>query len=101
MKKLFPFLLIALGFTACNTASNVDLIVYNAKIYTVDSSFSVAEAMAIKDGKIAAVGTTKDITANYSAKEKIDASGKVIYPGLIDAHSHFYRYGLGLQTPTW
>ena len=98
MRNLFSFLFTAVIFTACNTASNVDLIVYNAKIYTVDSSFSVAEAMAIKNGKIEAVGTTKDITANYSADEKIDVAGKVIYPGLIDAHSHFYRYGLGLQT---
>ena len=98
MRNLFPFLCLAVAFTACNTASNVDLIVYNAKIYTVDSSFSVAEAMAIKNGKIEAVGTSKDITANYTASEKIDAAGKIIYPGLIDAHAHFYRYGLGLQT---
>lgn len=98
MRNLFPLVFSAVVFTACQTASKVDLIVYNAKIYTVDSSFFVVEAVAVKNGKIEAVGTTKDITTNYTAKEKIDAAGKVIYPGLIDAHSHFYRYGLGLQT---
>jgi len=34
----------------------------------------------------------------YDAREKVDAKGKFIYPGFIDAHAHFYRYGLGLQT---
>lgn len=98
MRYIFQLLFTVTLFTACNADSEVDLIVYNAKIYTVDSSFSVAEAMAIKNGKIEAVGTSKDITEKYSAKDRLDAGGQVIYPGLIDAHSHFYRYGLGLQT---
>jgi predicted amidohydrolase YtcJ len=98
MKVSLLLITCAYIIAACSTTTNVDLIVYNAKIYTVDSSFSTVEAMAIKDGKIAATGTTQDITANYEAKEKLDAGGKAIYPGLIDAHSHFYRYGLGLQT---
>ena len=81
---------------ACNS-NNADLIVYNARIYTVDSSFSIAEAMAVKDGKILAVGSTKDITENYSATTKQDAAGRIIYPGFIDAHAHFLKYGLLLQ----
>lgn len=85
-------------FIGCKSTSEVDLLVYNAKIYTVDSSFSTAEAMAVNDGKIVAVGSSKELTDKYTAKEKIDAQGKFIYPGFIDAHAHFYRYGLGLQT---
>lgn len=74
------------------------MIVHNAKIYTVDAAFSTAEAMAIKGGKIEDVGSTADIKSKYSAKEMVDAGGKIIYPGFIDAHAHFYRYGLGLST---
>jgi len=96
MKRIFSLLAIALVMASCN-GNSVDLIIYNAKIYTVDSSFSIAEALAVKDGKIIAVGTTKDITDKYTTKEKVDAGGKFIYPGFIDAHAHFLGYGLSLQ----
>jgi len=85
------------GVQACNNLPSADLIVYNATIYTVDSAFSICEAMAIKDGKILATGTTEDILKAYTAKEKQDAKGTFIYPGLIDAHAHFVGYALGLQ----
>ena len=96
--KLLTVLALAIFITACNTTSQADFIIYNAKIYTVDSSFTIAEAMAIKDGKIEAVGTSKEITEKYKTDNRLDAGGKTIYPGFIDAHAHFYRYGLGLQT---
>ncbi len=76
---------------------NADLLIYNATIYTVDASFSTAEAMAVKDGKIVAVGKTTDLEKKFEAKEKLDARGKFIYPGFIDAHAHFVGYALGLQ----
>ncbi len=76
----------------------VDMLVFNAKIYTVDSAFSMAEALAIRDGKIVAIGSTKDLNEQFEGKETVDADGKFIYPGFIDAHAHYYRYGLGLQT---
>jgi predicted amidohydrolase YtcJ len=75
-----------------------DLILFNAKVYTVDAKFSTASAMVIKDGKIAATGNSKSLLAQYDANEKIDAKGKFIYPGFNDAHAHFLGYGLGLQT---
>ncbi|MBO9567091.1 MAG: amidohydrolase [Niastella sp.] len=83
---------------SCKSKQQADLIVFNATVYTVDSAFSTAEALAIKDGKILAVGKTTDLLAQYDAKEKKDAQGKFIYPGLIDAHAHFFRYGMGLRT---
>ena len=83
---------------ACTTKQEADLLVHNATIYSVDSSFTIYEAMAVKDGKITAVGTSDSLLSIFTAKETIDAGGKFIYPGLIDAHCHFYRYGLGLQT---
>ncbi|HNM34048.1 MAG TPA: amidohydrolase [Chitinophagaceae bacterium] len=95
MIKLIFFIL-ALTFIGCHTKENADLIVLNAKIYTVDSAFSLAEAMAIKDGKILALGKAESILDSYVAKEKFDANGKFIYPGFIDAHAHFVGYGKSL-----
>jgi len=74
----------------------VDYIIYNAKIYTVDSSFSIVESMAIKDGRILATGTNSLITRLYSSNHSKNMQGKVIFPGFIDAHSHFISYGEGL-----
>ncbi len=100
MKPFFSLLLcvIILFSYSCSSKEKVDLFVYNATIYTVDSSFSTTEAMVIKDGKIIATGKTADLEKKYEAKEKTDAGGKFIYPGFIDAHAHFVGYGLGLQT---
>lgn len=87
---LFPLLLF-------QQKQPVDLIVYNAKIYTVDNEFSIAEAMAVKAGKITATGTTQQIQRTYAATKSYDARGNFIYPGFIDAHAHFVGYALGLQ----
>ncbi|OQX75136.1 MAG: hypothetical protein B6D64_12225, partial [Bacteroidetes bacterium 4484_276] len=62
-----------------------DLIIINAKIYTVDDDFSMAGAMAIKDGKILAIGTDKQILKNYDSPFISDLSGLPVYPGFIDA----------------
>lgn len=97
MKYLIPATLLVV-LLSCNQKEKADLLVYNATIYTVDSSFSTAEAMAIKDGKIVATGKTADLEKEYDYKEKLDAEGKFIYPGFIDAHAHFVGYGMSLQT---
>ncbi len=83
------------SLAACST-DKVDLIVHHAVIYTVDSSFTIAEAMAVKDGKIVAVGKNDEIQKKYTATENIDAGGAAVYPGLIDAHAHFVGYGSSL-----
>ncbi len=81
---------------ACGSKEEVDLIVFNANVYTVDGDFSKATAFAVKDGKFVAVGNDTDILLAYKATDEVDAEGSPIYPGLIDGHAHFYRYGLGL-----
>jgi predicted amidohydrolase YtcJ len=68
------------------------MIVHHGLIYTVDTAFSTAEAMAIKDGNILETGTNEAILSKYSASEMIDAKGKTILPGFIDAHCHFTGY---------
>ncbi len=74
----------------------VDLIVHHAQIYTVDNQFSTAEAMAVQDGKIVAVGTNDDILKEYKSDSVMNAEGATIYPGFIDAHAHFVGYGQSL-----
>lgn len=95
--KYAIFLVLALFLAACSDTQKADLIVYNALIYTADSSFSKAEAFAVKDGKFLEIGKSSDILAKYNAENKQDMQGKPIYPGFIDAHCHFYGYGKGLQ----
>jgi len=70
-----------------------DLIIHNAKIYTVDETWSVAEAMAIKDGKILAIGPEREVMNKYQSAEKLDAEKRPVYPGFIDAHCHFLWQG--------
>ena len=92
---LFYIMLILMAMNiSCKSKKQADLIVYNAKIYTVDSSFSTASAFAVKDGKFIAVGNDNDLLNQYDAKEKIDAHGKPVYPGFNDGHSHFLGYGI-------
>jgi len=77
-------------FLSCTTHKQIDLIVYNAKVYTVDSLFSTAEAFAINNGVIVEVGRSQDLLNKFDAKEEIDVEGKFIYPGFYDAHAHFF-----------
>ena len=88
------------GFTliSCSQKQKIDLLICNAKIYIVDEQFSTATAIAINKGRIVATGDTKSLQAKYTAANELNAKGQFIYPGFIDAHTHFYRYGLGLQT---
>ncbi len=82
---------------SCTSKQQVDLIVTNANVYTVAADSSKAEAFALSNGKFVAVGTTKDILSHYKAATNLDAEGKTIIPGLIDAHCHFFGLGLAMQ----
>lgn len=90
---LFIFLLIMIS--SCKKMQEVDLIVHHGHIYSVDSSFSKSEAMAIKNGKIIDIGSNEQIKQQYWAEETLDLNEGYVYPGFIDAHSHFLGYGLG------
>ena len=89
--SLYSFILLVF-ISSCNSKQKVSLIISNANIYTVDSAFSQATAMAIEDGKIVAVGNNVDIQNKYSSSNNIDAKGNTIFPGFIDAHCHFTGY---------
>jgi len=89
-------LLILIFFSLFGCKKNVDLIVYNANVYTVDNDFTIVSAIAIKDGLFFDVGGN-DILKKYNAQETYDLNGSTILPGLIDAHCHFYGLGLNQQ----
>ena len=72
----------------------VNLIVHNAKIYTVNAQFETAEAFAVADGKFVAIGSSEQILDKYISDEVVDAKGYFIYPGFNDGHSHFLGYGM-------
>ncbi|GGH14035.1 amidohydrolase [Sphingobacterium alkalisoli] len=92
INRIFPILLFIAFLSSCTTNTQVDLIVFNAKIYTVDSTFTTAEAFAVKNGIFIDIGTSESILQRYKAKETIDAKGNPIYPGFYDAHAHFFMF---------
>jgi predicted amidohydrolase YtcJ len=71
-------------------AADADLILYGGKIVTVDSTFSIAEAVAVKGGRITSIGRTADILARERGPytRAVDLKGRTVLPGLTDAHVH-------------
>lgn len=89
--------LLIISFLSCRQKKPADLIIHNARVYTVDSHFSIVESFAIKEGKVIALGTGQEILAGYDAPETIGAEGRFVYPGFIDGHAHFFGYASGLN----
>lgn len=82
-------LALMLLLSACINEYPANMIILNGKILTVDSGFSVVEALAIQDGKILALGSNREIKRLAGRQTKvIDAAGRTVIPGLIDAHLH-------------
>ena len=69
----------------------MDRIFYNGIVRTLDDAGTVAEAVGIKDGKIAFVGTNKEAETMECA-EKIDLQGRLVLPGFVDTHMHMMHY---------
>lgn len=97
-----PFLilcLVSLFLTSCNFTEkqNVEIIFINGTVYTCDSAFSTHTAIAIDSGIVVGIGTVEDIESHYKSDQIYDLNGAAIYPGLIDAHSHFFGFGKDLQ----
>ena len=80
------FLCATLSLFAADTP---DLIVHHGKIVSVDDHFSIQEAMALREGKIVALGSNADILQTMADQTRvIDLGGKTVLPGLIDSHTH-------------
>jgi len=77
---------------------SADLIVTNAKIYTVDDNHPFVSAMAVRDGRIQFVGSEREALLLKGASTRmLDASGQTIIPGMIDAHAHLFGLGTFLK----
>lgn len=92
MSRLLTFLLAA-GALA---GADADLILHNGKIVTVDQRFSIQQAVAVKAGRIVAVGADAAVLKSERgpSTELIDLKGGMVLPGLIDAHVHVLSAGL-------
>lgn len=66
-----------------------DLVIVGGKVVTVDATFGIAQAVAVRAGRIDAVGTTSEVRARVGSSTRvIDAGGRTVIPGLIDTHVH-------------
>ena len=84
--------------TAIASSQKPDLILYNGKIATQDATHSFAEAIAVHDGRVLAVGTDKDIRAlGAVGTQVINLEGRTVIPGLNDSHMHVIRGGLNFN----
>ena len=90
--QFVPTVVILLFSVFISAQKNADLIIQNAKIYTVNKNFDVAEAMAVSEGKILAVGKNAEILKKFKSKNIQNLQGKTVFPGFIDAHCHFTGY---------
>jgi predicted amidohydrolase YtcJ len=89
----------AMAMAAPAWTQTADTVLLNGKILTVDEQFSVDQALAIRDGKIAAVGSTAEIKKLAGPKTRvIDLEGRTVIPGLIDDHMHAIRAALSFST---
>src|SRR5262245_39079536 len=98
---LIPIALMSTNFItyADKPAFIADVIIFNAKVHTMDANQPTAEAVAIYGNRIVALGTTKDIKRLAGANTRqIDAKGQLVLPGFNDAHVHFMSGGFQLSS---
>ncbi|MBN7797337.1 amidohydrolase [Parahaliea mediterranea] len=87
--------LLLTGLVQVHAAPDADHIYTNAKIYTLDPNRPWAEAIAVRDGRIVAVGDTREVLAGRGADTRVeDLGGAMVLPGLIDAHVHPLKGGI-------
>lgn len=100
LQKMWRYLLILpviiLAGCISKQRKEVDLLLFNGRIYTVDSNFSVVEAIAIHEGRIVETGSTSRLIQKYHPREIRDLHKQTVLPGFIDAHSHFIGFSRNL-----
>ena len=85
------FLAVALAASSVEAQEPADLVVHNAKIFTADDVMSIKHAMAIRDGRIVAIGG-EELVSRYKAKRTLDLGGRLVVPGFDDTHIHVRGY---------
>ena len=87
--RRFPLALLGFIALAARAAETPELIVHHGRIVSVDDRFSIHEAMAVRDGKIVAVGSNDEVLKTKTEQTQlVDLGGKTVLPGLIDSHTH-------------
>jgi predicted amidohydrolase YtcJ len=90
---LFVFILFILfALNSCFKGEQVDIVIHNAKIHTMNQEESIEEALAIKNGEIVAVGSEREILNRFHADQFINAEKKDVIPGFHDGHGHIMSY---------
>ncbi len=83
-----------LVFVSCGKPRPADLVLFGGKIATVDENFAIQEAVAVRGDKIVFVGSNEAVQEFiYPNTTVIDCQGKLVLPGLIDAHAHLHSLG--------
>src|SRR5712691_8758344 len=99
MKTMIARAVAAALFGAVTSGQTADTVLVNGKIVTVDDQFSTREAIAIRDGKIVALGSSAEIKKLAGPQSRvIDLQGRTVIPGLIDSHMHAIRAGQSFST---
>jgi predicted amidohydrolase YtcJ len=81
------------------TPAPADLIVTNARIYTVDDEHPFVSALAVRDGKVAFVGSVREALLLRGPNTRVvDAVGRTVIPGMVDAHAHLFGLGEFLRS---
>src|SRR5579863_87827 len=97
--RILNFLLPAVAVAALASAQSVDTILVNGKILSADARFSTYAAAAVRDGKLAALGSNAEVRKLAAKNTRvIDLGGRTVIPGLIDSHMHAIRAALSFST---
>ena len=78
------------------SSAAADLIVHNARVYTVDHKQPKAAAFAVQNGRFKVVGASPEVLQRFPDAPRLDAKGRTVVPGFIDAHAHLLETGLSL-----
>src|SRR3954468_18293952 len=82
---------------AAQATSPAELIVTNARIYTVDDARPLAAALAVRDGRVQFIGSEREaLTLRGPSTRILDARGNTVLPGIVDAHAHLLNLGFSL-----
>src|SRR2546428_13549741 len=69
----------------------------NGRVYTLEPSSPFVEALAVRDGRIAAMGRSVDLRDSSSGFRRVDLGGRTVVPGFVDSHIHVPSFGLSLH----
>ena len=81
-------------FNGCESKKDADTLIYNCSIYLNDSVNSNPDCLVLDQGLIKEIGSYEHLKARFNYKNSIDCKGNFLYPGFIDAHSHFFGTAL-------